>query len=358
MKPDRLSFIDWTRGISATIMLQGHAFHSFTHPSLRESPAFIYSQFVGGMPPAIFLFLTGVTLAFLMDSAERKGLTAGQRIVAALKRSRYLFLLAFGFRIQMFFFGWPRPWEDIFRVDVLNCMGFSVAALSLMAVFPTAERARLSAALGAAIAVASPLLAQLDWSAGPSIVQHYLAPDGVFFGFFPWAAFLAFGLAIGSAIRLTAVENLNRLVQWFAVGGLAAIYISQWASNLPFSLYTKSDFWIDSPWLVFIKTGICLLMLATGYVWTQYIAKPGWSWIRQLGTTSLLVYWVHVELVYGRWFWYWKENLTIGQASIMAVMVILSMIGLSYVRTNWDRLKPAWIPAFALPRFGTKLSRP
>jgi hypothetical protein len=347
VKPDRLSFIDWTRGLGATIMLQGHAFHSFTHPSLRETSAFIYSQFVGGMPPAIFLFLTGVTLAFLMDSLERKGLSNGQRILGALKRSRYLFLLAFGFRIQMFLFGWPRPWEDIFRVDVLNCMGFSVAALSVMAVFPTPERARLSAALGAAIAAASPIMAQLDWSGIHPFIRQYLAPDGVLFGFFPWAAFLAFGLSVGSAIRLTAVEDLNRLLQWLAVGGFGAIYFSQYASNLPFSLYAKSDFWIDSPWLIFMKTGICLLLLATGYVWTTYIAKPGWSWIRQLGTTSLLVYWVHVELVYGRWFWYWKENLTITQSSLMAVVVIILMVGLSYTRTNWERLKPSWIPAVA-----------
>ena len=347
MKPDRLSFIDWTRGLGALIMLQGHAFHSFTYPSLRESPAFIYSQFVGGMPPAIFLFLTGVTLAFLMDSLERKGLSNGQRILGALKRSRYLFLLAFGFRIQMFLFGWPRPWEDIFKVDVLNCMGFSVAVFSLMAVFPTAERARLAAALGAAIAVASPLIAQLDWSGVHPLVRQYFVPDGVLFGFFPWASLLAFGLAVGCAIRLTAVENLNRLLQWIAVGGLLAIYISQYLSNLPFSLYAKSEFWIDSPWLILIKTGICMLLLATGYVWTQYIAKPGWSWIRQLGMTSLLVYWVHVELVYGRWFWYWKENLTIGQSSLMALLVIVMMVGLSYTRTNWERLKPGWVPALA-----------
>lgn len=347
MKPDRLSFIDWTRGVGATIMLQGHAFHSFTHPSLRESAPFIYSQFVGGMPPAIFLFLTGVTLAFLMDSLERKGLTNGQRILGALKRARYLFLLAFGFRIQMFLFGWPRPWEDIFKVDVLNCMGFSVAVFSVLAIFPTAERARLAAALGAAIAIASPIVAQFDWSRVHPLVQQYFVPDGVLFGFFPWAAFLAFGLAVGCAIRLTAFEDLNRLLQWIAVGGFVAIYVSQYASNLPFSLYAKSEFWIDSPWLIFIKTGICMLMLSAGWVWTQYIAKPGWSWIRQLGTTSLLVYWVHVELVYGRWFWYWKENLTIGQSSLMAVLVIAMMVALSYTRTNWERLKPSWIPVFA-----------
>ena len=61
----------------------------------------------------------------------------------------------------------------------------------------------------------------------------------------------------------------------------------------------------------------------------------GWSWVRQLGTTSLLVYWVHIELVYGRWFGFWKENLTIAQCALAAITLILAMIGLSYIRTNW-----------------------
>ena len=45
-------------------MLQGHAFHSFLKPDLRGGAAYMFSQFFGGMPPAIFLFLTGVTLAY------------------------------------------------------------------------------------------------------------------------------------------------------------------------------------------------------------------------------------------------------------------------------------------------------
>jgi hypothetical protein len=56
-------------------MLQGHVFDSFLKPELRPGGAWVLSQFAGGMPPAIFLFLTGVTLAFLMDSSERRGLT-------------------------------------------------------------------------------------------------------------------------------------------------------------------------------------------------------------------------------------------------------------------------------------------
>ena len=109
-------------------MLQGHAFDSFLKPELHPGGAFIFSQFLGGMPPAIFLFLTGVTLAFLMDSSARKGLSPVERVVTAFRRSGYLFGLAFAFRLQMWLFGFPAPWTDLFKVDILNAMGFAIGA--------------------------------------------------------------------------------------------------------------------------------------------------------------------------------------------------------------------------------------
>ena len=72
-------------------MLQGHVFHSFLRTDLREGGPYVFSQFVGGMPPAIFLFLTGVTLAFLMHSGERKGLSGAARVWTATRRAGYLF---------------------------------------------------------------------------------------------------------------------------------------------------------------------------------------------------------------------------------------------------------------------------
>ena len=59
---NRLGFIDWTRGLAAVVMIQGHTFHSFTANDLRDKGPFMLSQFVGGLPPAIFLFLTGIHL--------------------------------------------------------------------------------------------------------------------------------------------------------------------------------------------------------------------------------------------------------------------------------------------------------
>ena len=70
----RLAFLDWTRGLAALVMLQGHTFHSFTRNDLRDKGPYILSQFVGGLPPALFLVITGITFAFLMDSRERERL--------------------------------------------------------------------------------------------------------------------------------------------------------------------------------------------------------------------------------------------------------------------------------------------
>src|SRR5258708_26668468 len=111
---ERLRYLDWTRGLAALIMLQRHVFHSFTRMELRGQGPYILSQFLGGLAPAIFLFLTGVTMAFRMDSDERRGLTPGARVLSALRRARYLLVIAFLFRLQLWVFSLPGgPWLGV-----------------------------------------------------------------------------------------------------------------------------------------------------------------------------------------------------------------------------------------------------
>ena len=192
-------------------MLQGHVFQSFLRDDLRNGGPYMWSQFVGGMPPAVFLFLLGVTFAFLMDSQEKKGVAAGGRFYAALKRSGYLFAAAFAFRLQMWLFSIGRsPWTDLLRVDILNCMGLALLVLAPMAVFRTEERVRHCAILGLAIAAAAPVISAMDWSGAPEVVRNYLIPDHNFFGFFPWAAFVAFGISAGSIRALLSLPTCRR----------------------------------------------------------------------------------------------------------------------------------------------------
>jgi len=337
----RLTFLDWARGAAVVVMLQGHVFHSFNRTDLRPDGPFMLSQFFGGIGPAIFLVLTGITLAFLMDRREREGLQPGARWKAALRRSGYLFLLAFLFRFQLWLFAFGQsPWTDLLKVDILNCMGFAIALMSVMAVFTTAQRVRLCAALGIAIAVAAPLVSAIDWRWLPPGVSAYFVPSYQYFAFFPWAAFIAFGLSIGSVLRLVPNEYITRVMQWGSLLGFGLIAGGEYFSNMPYSVYPKSEFWLDSPGLIVIKLGVVMLVLGFAYVWTAFPLGANWSWVRQLGTTSLLVYWVHIELVYGRWFGWLKESLTNVQCGIAAVIVILLMIGLSLLRTRWSS---AWV---------------
>jgi hypothetical protein len=337
----RLHYLDWVRGLGALIMLQGHCFHSFLRPDLRERGPYVFSQFVGGMPPAIFLFLTGITLAFLMDSTQKKGFSPLERFWMAARRSGYLFAAAMLFRLQLWLFAWPSPVTDLFRVDILNCMGFAILTLSVMALFRTTQRIRLCAALGLAIAFGAPLISQLNWSFLPWMVRAYIIPDYNFFSFFPWAAYVAFGMSAGSVIRTVPFDGTARVMQWAALIGGSTILVCQYVANMPYSIYAKSDFWLNSPAQVLTKQGVVLLMLAFAFLWTSYIAKEGWSWVRQLGTTSLLVYWVHIELVYGRWMWFWKTSLTVPQTVLSALAIILLMLALSTIRTNWDKITTA-----------------
>jgi hypothetical protein len=322
--------------MAATIMLQGHVYHSFARPELRDSGPYVISQFIGGIAPAIFLFLTGVTLAFLMHGLERKAATPGERLRAAVKRAGYLGMLAIAFRAQLWLFAYPQsPWTDLFRVDILNCMALAIFSMSWVAAQTTAQRVHSGVVIGLVIACASPLISMIRPGALPDGIATYLMPNANYFSYFPWAAFVAFGISGGSILRLVTPDHLHRVMQWASILGFGLIISGQYFSNLPYSLYHSTDFWINSPGLVFIKLGVILVLLAVTFLWTHHGAGQGSSWVRQLGTTSLLVYWVHIELVYGRWFGFWKESLTIAQCSVAALVLIISMIGLSYARTTW-----------------------
>jgi uncharacterized membrane protein len=334
-KKNRLAFIDWTRGLAAFIMLQGHVFHSFANAEVRQGSPYIISQFIGGIAPAVFLFLTGVTLAFLLDGLERKGAEGRDRFRAALNRAGYLFTLAVLFRLQLWLFAYPQsPWTDLLKVDILNCMFVAILTLTPLAFLRTTERIRASITIGFFISVLAPLISMAGPNL-PTLARMYLVPDPNYFPYFPWAAFVAFGVAAGSILRIVTFDLMHRTMVWAAIVGFGLVISAQYFSNLPYSLYPSVDFWLNSPGLTFIKVGVILLLLAFTFLWT-HSPNRGWSPVQQLGQTSLLVYWVHIELVYGRWFGYFKDRLTYGQCVAAALILWAAMLLLSWASTRYQ----------------------
>jgi hypothetical protein len=179
----------------------------------------------------------------------------------------------------------------------------------------------------------------MDWSAVPWMIRAYLVPDYRFFGFFPWGAYLAFGMSAGSIIRTLPADGTERAMQWSALMGGAAILACQYFGNVGYSVYPKSEFWLNSPAQVLTKVGVVLLMVSFAFLWTRYGARDGWSFVRQFGTTSLLVYWVHIELVYGREFWFLKNALNVPQTVAAAVFMIVLMLTIATIKTYRQQVR-------------------
>jgi hypothetical protein len=322
-------------------MIQCHVFNSYARPDVRPGGTYALSQFTGGMAAPLFLFMAGMTLAFQMESIARRETGALARWLGALRRGAYVLGIAYLFRLSCVVAMLPKPdWSELAKVDILNCMGLAMLCCSPVGMFELKGRVRASLALAGVVAAASPIVANLPWEGTPLLLQDYVWPGAAQargrFPLFPNAAYVAFGIAAGSLVR-GARERMERLMQWAVLVGLALVFAGQYFSNLPFSIYAKSSFWTDSPTLVAIRCGVALLLTAGSYLWTEFGAREAWSWMQTLGKNSLMVYWVHVMLVYGDVIKGLKSALSIPETGIAAVVVTALMVGMSAAWLWWKQ---------------------
>jgi uncharacterized membrane protein len=334
----RFPFLDWMRGLAVLVMIQCHTFNSFTRLDLRDGGPYVMTQFVGGMAAPLFLFMAGMTTGFQMESLERRERSPLRRWAITLRRAGYILAIAFTFRFTNWVFAWPLgDWREMLRVDVLNCMGAAMLVAAVSACFAGAARVRFGIIAGLAIAGLAPVVANLDWTGAPKLVQEYIAAaPGRRFPLFPWAAYVAFGAAMGGLVRRASQDRFERLMQWSVLVGFGLVFACQYFSNLPYSIYERSNFWLDSPTLVLMRVGMILLAAAAAYLWTEYGAGARWSWMQALGRNSLMVYWIHVMIVYGSVVRPVKRSLSIPMAALATLLVTLGMIALSAI---WDRWK-------------------
>src|SRR5579863_3772339 len=125
--PFRLAYIDWMRGLACVLMFQTHCYDSWLGGGARKSTFFMWSQLGGTLPAPLFLFLAGISFAIVTDKLRQKGVPAAQIARTTIRRGAEILGLGLLFRLQEFLIAWGwAPWSDLFRVDVLNCIGVSM----------------------------------------------------------------------------------------------------------------------------------------------------------------------------------------------------------------------------------------
>jgi uncharacterized membrane protein len=394
----RLGYIDWMRGLACLLMFQTHCYDSWLGGSARTGHFYMYSQLGGTFPAPLFLFLAGMSFALVTEKLVEKRLSASQIARTTIWRGAEIFGFGVLFRMQEYIVAWGwAPKSDLLRVDVLNTIGASMMLMGVMCWFVNritsalaltknsepstgdpSDRGHVSnrrelilVAVGVALTISlfSPLLwtiwrpLWLPWPLESYVdgVHNIGTPQAGLFPLFPWAGFAFTGLATGFLFQSKwARAREARVVIGAGLVGLALIQLSRWLDAQSWQVYPVYDYWHTSPEFFVIRVGMLLVILTASYAWCRWGAgERGFSPLVLLGQASLLVYWVHIEFVYGRVSILPKRAESIGMASVGLLIIFLAMLGLAYIRTHWngwmkDRLpSPSRVDARTLqPRSG------
>jgi len=343
------------RGLACLLMFQTHCYDSWLGSEARKTTFFMWSQLGGTLPAPLFLFLAGTSFALVTNKLVKKGLPANQIARTTIRRGAEIFGMGLLFRLQEFLLGWKwAPWTDLLRVDILNTIGMSMMLMGVVcwaaARIAQSSHVRLAIAAGAAgvglgIALVTPLLwtvwrpRGLPWPLETYVngVHNLGQPQPWLFPIFPWSAFAFVGLALGFVLQSEWARQRGATIFLLAgIGGVGLIYLARWLDARPIQVYPVYDFWHTSPNFFLIRVGLLLIILSLAYLWCRWGAGQwGFSPLIQLGQTSLLVYWVHIEFVYGRFSILTKRAQSIFSATFGLLTIFLAMLVLSALRTRF-----------------------
>ena len=100
-------------------------------------------------------------------------------------------------------------------------------------------------------------------------------------------------------------------------------------------LYAVYDFWHTSPNFFLMRTGVLLGIVFGAYAWCRWgAALKGFSPVIEMGRTSLFVYWVHIEFVYGRFSILGKREQSILSATAGILIIFAAMVLLATIRNR------------------------
>ena len=376
------------RGLACVVMFQTHCYDAWLGGDARKSSFLTWSQLGGTLPAPLFLFLAGISFAYVTDKLIRKNLSAGE-ITGKMAR-RGAEVLGFGLllRLQEFVISWGwAPKSDLLRVDVLNMIGVSMIMMALLSGIVLLvcrkdedsvltgrdfSRAVNSAGSGGAFAAegvrpalvaaaiaTSALIALLTpplyttwrptWLPWP--LESYIdgchnlgAPQPWLFPIFPWSAIAFAGLAAGFLLFSDwARAHGTQALVISGISGASVILIARAFDHSSIQLYAVYDYWHTSPNFLLTRVGILMVIALLSYSWCRWgLGTWGFSPLIQLGQTSLLVYWVHIEFVYGRFSILPKRAQSIVGASWGLLEITVFMLILSLLRTRIDWKKIEW----------------
>jgi uncharacterized membrane protein len=355
----RIEFIDLLRGWAVIVMIETHVSNATLSAEITSGAFFQYVTFVNGLVAPSFLFASG--LAFAVTTRRKIGeyLNLGPPLVRQSGRLLLIWLIGYALHVPVFSLKkltsntHATEWQSFFQVDILQCIAASLALLLVLLVVLRTERRLYHAALitGILVVLSSPFIWRIDfWEITPWPVAGYM--NGIrysLFPLFPWSAFLLAGAVTGyyyiearqrqqTGRDPHAESSTMRSLLW--AGGssiLLGVVIGPAAS----AVYPEHPYWHSGPGFFLLRLGVVLILTAGLFFFSQSETTRFRNAVLLFGRESLLVYVLHLLLIYGNFGPFNFRNFagrSFGYGEAMATNVAL--IALMFLAaTVWGRIK-------------------
>jgi len=327
-------------------MIEAHTLDSWTRTASRGSTMYGYGAILAGFAAPLFLWLAGVSIPLAAASGLRRGLSRVAAAETVVRRGLEIFILGFLFRVQAFILSPGAHPVTLFRVDILNIMGPAIvmAALVWLVFESTPAMVAACAVLAAGVSMVTPIvrhLASID--ALPRLLQWYIRPagDNTTFTSFPWIGFVFAGAAVGGLLTMTKQKAAERrLLATIGVAGVLLVAGGFYLASRP-SIYADSSFWTTSPTFFAIRAGILMTALAVLFALDEAVTAPiaALQRLAHFGRSSLFVYWIHIELVYGYLTWGIHRRLPLWGTGVAYALFTMLIYGVVVLR---DRVVDRW----------------
>jgi uncharacterized membrane protein len=347
----RIEAVDWLRGLAVLLMIQTHLYDSWCNPAAKATAFYAWTRFIGGIPSRLFLMLVGVSMAIRFESQLAAKVDRSTMVRTAAKRGLEIIVLGYLFRLQEYVLGGCWDWHDLYRVDILNCIGASMVVASFITAPWRGKPAYLATALATAAVVAlGPIIGPYHFpSFLPRPLTSYFGGERpmAWFPLFPSLAWPLVGVLVGHFWVRSSTDARKQAIAFVVtgvVGWLMMRAVGMVRAWNPYIIRYPSDLVQQmGPGTFFYRLGQIGPLALAGYLVTRFVPKNWFSLMRLFGQTSLLVYWVHVELVYGLLLKRLHHRLditwaTVGLVLMTAAMAVVAKLRLRYWH-GWPRRK-------------------
>ncbi|GJQ62106.1 MAG: hypothetical protein SCALA702_11590 [Melioribacteraceae bacterium] len=342
----RIIFLDIMRAIAVLMMVQGHTTDTFLGDEYRTADSVFYQIWLTfrGFTAPIFMFTSGTVFTYLFQK-NKLPFAENPRVKKGF--IRFLTLVGIGYLLRyptykIFDFSnvGPNQWRIFFGVDALHLIGFGL--LFVIITLYLAEKIKMNPDFLFVIGVVfffglTGYIRSFDWSElVPLPVAGYLyRGSGSIFPLFPWVGYVLAGGLLGHYLaEKPGVQRTDKFAKRITGSGIILIIASIGYYFVHSSLAEGISFWNMGIPLMLFRLGIVITLNGVvAYISMNLETIP--PLIIQIGKNTLLIYVVHLVILYGS---AWNPGFynsfahtfsfaaTAGVVTIMLTLMILMVI--------------------------------